>query len=276
MGATVRMVRAALKEQIGKHPESKKVTPNDQEDETPNVSYVELNSHKDCVRLVDEKVVLGLAKTFRSQIVLRETSSDKKSQVYRIYKPPNARTKKIVTLGYNGTSYKKVENEILFKTDKTFECQECDKVFKREQALTSHLRCHKSRFCRFCNEEFRTEGDKLASSLVVFHENKCHPEETAKRKKIRCKKCDKVFSHRPSLLRHKDVCSPSCPDCKLTFRTTGGLKKHKCVGAIETLTPQTLALLKKARAKAMNNPEKKVSYYQGKIDALREKMFSPI
>ena len=59
---------------------------------------------KDCYKLVDEKIVMGLARALKMAISVQDSRS------VRLYKPPNCR-KKLVTLGFNGTTYRRVPND---------------------------------------------------------------------------------------------------------------------------------------------------------------------
>jgi len=287
LGAAVRAVRAVLKDQLGRLPEMKPAkSATDAEDAEPRLYYTELTSPKACVRLIDEKVVMGLAKSFRCMIAIRETSADKKAHYHRIYKPANAR-RKMLTLANNGTTFKRVPNNeaLLAKQDKELPCPVCQKTFKREQALTSHLRSHQSRFCKYCNKEFVTEGDRLASTQIVFHEQKCNPEEAARNKKaITCRACGKTFAHYPSLKRHKQICRPKCEECDLSFKSTESFNSHKCPFEGSSVPKAERLKLRLALQKAVKNNDSPLSKsvlskkasYQDKINALKQNMLSPI
>jgi len=313
LGATVRVVRAVLKEHLGKLPEMKLLrTSNVIKEDTestaaapssggPQVFYAEMTSSKECARLVDEKVLMALAKSFRCTLAIRETPSggDKKSasaaaHYYRIYKPAAVKGRKMLSLSYNGFNFKRIpNNEMLLragKEEKALPCRVCHKVFKREQALTSHMRSHLSRYCKFCGQEFVTEGNRLASTQVVFHEQRCNPEESSKTKRpITCKTCLKTFSAYTGLQRHKKICSPKCEKCGVVFKTRGTLDSHKCPYDVSArasggggggMASNAVALkLHVARQKAVKEahvPDSRKASYQDKINALREKMFSPI
>ena len=213
---------------------------------------------KDCYKLVDEKIVMGLARALKMAIAVQDSRS------VRLYKPPNNSRKKLVTLGFNGTTYRRVPNDESVLTVRSSDmgdadlskltCSVCQNVFERPQALVSHMRCHTSKFCKHCGEEFVTEGDgkmgKRASSMVVFHEMKCSMNPSAgaekPKKKPQCVKCDKSFNFYTSLLRHRKVC---------------GLK------------PEEKAKLKRSKVKRQNDPLG--LSYQEKINALKSKMLDP-
>ena len=278
LGVSVRMVMVSLKEL--KVPRSAKEV----NDAGEGVLVEEVTSSKECLRLVDERIVIGLAKAFRCQIVIK----DRKKQLYRIYKPSTAK-KKTITMSFNGCSYKKVANcnELfsLRNRSRNLTCPSCQKEFKREQALISHLRIHKSRTCGICGKQIEAEENISAAVLLARHEADDHKEETAlKRKKpVKCKKCHKIFTTRASLMRHRTICSPSCDYCRKTFRSRAGLNNHPCPFNIkipnlniDSEPPEVIQLLREGqdpvilkKAEEKKAELKSSRFYSDKIAALK-------
>ena len=102
-------------------------------------------------------------------------------------------------------------------------CNACNKDFKKESGLESHVRAkHTEAQCIYCDKMCDNEG-----KLVEHHKECLHIGE-ANRK---CDKCDKLFTYQ-GLKRHKHDCHSvrndyECPECSQICRNPKALKEHQ-------------------------------------------------
>jgi hypothetical protein len=93
------------------------------------------------------------------------------------------------------------------KPDVPLKCDECNRTFKLEGALRTHLIKHGKKLnlkCEVCGKEF-----------TLMTQFKCHVRTHSNYKPFSCTKCDKSFSLTSSLTKH--------------MRTHGGERKHLCI-----------------------------------------------
>jgi len=230
----------------------------DASDGTPHL-VTEIRTSKECTSLVDERVVIGLAKAIKMAVAVHEPPLAGGGSIAstKLYRPPSCKKKQLVTVSNHGSSYKKVDNneELLTRwgaselsgsagVDSELSCDVCAKTFKKAQALKSHKRCHISKFCRYCGKEFQTKAQgktsgQRASSMVVFHEIKCiqnpnfDPSQPKPKQKVKCNVCKKAFKFYTSLVRHKKQCTEDNPKKAKRVRGSNGPTYQEKINALK-------------------------------------------
>ena len=111
------------------------------------------------------------------------------------------------------------------KSEKDFPCDQCEKVFSRNQHLQAHIAAiheENSRFeCKECKKRF-TISHNLKRHMESVHE---------KLRKYQCDMCEKTYSESRDLKSHKAVVHGigepiSCHLCPKIFTKTCHLKSH--------------------------------------------------
>lgn len=125
------------------------------------------------------------------------------------------------------------------RTQKTYECSVCHRVFLKKKERKKHLQVHleaglKIHACKVCSKSYTTE--KALRMHMIKHASDDN--------KPRCKVCNKMFSHPFSLRYHMRIHSNSkpcvCSVCNQAFRQAGHLKRH-------LLTHDTASKVKRER-----------------------------
>lgn len=110
-------------------------------------------------------------------------------------------------------------------------CHVCNKIFKRSNHLTQHMRMHtaeKNHFCTECSKSF-------SSALVLKNHMRTH---NTGNKSYTCDFCNASFNTISSLRRHAVMHTIKvypCSHCNEQFRTALQLRKHikECGGKIK-------------------------------------------
>ena len=148
-----------------------------------------------------------------------------------------------------------------FPSNKSFECNQCKKVFGNKQHLQRHSKLHniessKIFKCELCERSFQ-ENYNLRKHVSIVHNNdvrkfKCnycekslrkkydlyfhievaHPDTSAPCPEWKCLKCDKLYPHSRALKGHTKMFHNTqpkhpCPPCKLVFKTKTKLDRHR-------------------------------------------------
>ncbi|KAL5013297.1 hypothetical protein ScPMuIL_007567 [Solemya velum] len=107
-----------------------------------------------------------------------------------------------------------------------FTCATCDKEFKYESSLKSHMISHnpdepKKFHCTSCDYESNYKAN-LKKHLKNLHEERV--------RNIQCPKCDKLFYTEDNMRRHLKLHSQDrpfvCPKCSKTFKTRASMRGH--------------------------------------------------
>lgn len=105
----------------------------------------------------------------------------------------------------------------------SFQCNECQKVFNKQESLASHMKMHRSDqkeyFCEFCPKSF-SKMNKLTRHAKIHDEMKSH----------KCNICDRTFALGGQLIdhmnKHKNVKPHVCTYCNKGFQQSCTLKDH--------------------------------------------------
>ena len=112
------------------------------------------------------------------------------------------------------------------KTESTFDCSTCSKVFKKSNQLKVHMRCHTNERPFIC-----TVTD-CGKSFRLKHHLNAHQRYHDLIKPFSCQHCDKLFTEHSSLLRHTKIHTNDkryvCMEksCGKAFITPSDLRKH--------------------------------------------------
>ncbi|XP_049284152.1 zinc finger protein 425-like [Anopheles funestus] len=105
--------------------------------------------------------------------------------------------------------------------NRSFPCDECDRVFSNDVQLKNHQLSHKKQGCPVC-------GKIVRSDYLKRHMDLNHPKEvnSSDGSTYSCDQCDTVLSNKYLLFFHKRTHqTEECPVCKETLRT-GYMKIH--------------------------------------------------
>ncbi|XP_076176968.1 uncharacterized protein LOC143151563 isoform X3 [Ptiloglossa arizonensis] len=141
-------------------------------------------------------------------------------------------------------------------SQKTLSCEQCDKLFKTEQAYNLHLKMVHEReklfICTICNKSF-SQQTALKTHMPIHDRSKLekeypcdicgkvlnHPSSVVYHKEAEhndgrrfvCNKCGKSFKHKQLLQRHQLVHSDDrpyiCKSCNASFKTKANLINHQ-------------------------------------------------
>ncbi|KAL3867387.1 hypothetical protein ACJMK2_044594 [Sinanodonta woodiana] len=107
-----------------------------------------------------------------------------------------------------------------------FYCKSCGKYFERAQQYEQHLQAHEQHVCPHCNKSIASQRG------LVKHMKAEHGEEISAEERVhKCESCQKMFARPGALMVHMRIHTGEkpveCGACKLFFRTTKALAKHK-------------------------------------------------
>ncbi|XP_038524121.1 zinc finger protein 789 isoform X2 [Canis lupus familiaris] len=125
----------------------------------------------------------------------------------------------------NQRSFLLQHNKQILTNAKSYECSECDRVFRRQANFVRHQRVHTSEDpfeCDICGQAF-----KQKSTLIVHKQ--CHPQ----KKPYKCHDCGKFFRQMAYLIEHKRIHTKEkpykCSECKKTFSQNSTLIRHQLI-----------------------------------------------
>lgn len=119
--------------------------------------------------------------------------------------------------------------KVASKTQKTFTCSECGKIFNAHYNLTRHMPVHTGArpfICKICGKGFR-QASTLCRHKIIHTSDKPH----------KCSKCGKAFNRSSTLNTHMRIhlnYKPYvCEFCGKGFHQKGNYKNHKLTHSSE-------------------------------------------
>ncbi|KAK6176534.1 hypothetical protein SNE40_014801 [Patella caerulea] len=119
--------------------------------------------------------------------------------------------------------------KVINKSQKTFTCQECGKVFNAHYNLTRHMPVHTGArpfICKICGKGFR-QASTLCRHKIIHTQEKPH----------KCNTCGKAFNRSSTLNTHMRIHNGfkpyTCEYCGKGFHQKGNYKNHKLTHSIE-------------------------------------------